>query len=340
MINEHSRSRTKIAISEVENRFSLSKFDLVNIGINNTYSEASTPDYLEDPFENRTALFGSYKVHSATNNWNAVVSARQEFIKNKEIPFTPSVGFEGKLIKFFIVKGNFSKHYRLPTFNDLYWAGQGAKGNSKLKPESGWAEELSLIHRSTYRQLDWELGATGFSRIIDDWIIWLPDQYNSWTPANVLQVWSRGLEYKVKVNYAVKKFKVQLSGMYNYILSTNERSTTANDAAIGKQLIYVPMQNAQGNLTISYKATSFSYTQVYTGYRYTSSDNIYFLKPYAVGNLNIAQTFGWNTLKIKAYAQLNNVWKETYQVIAYRAMPLFNFQFGLTVYFNQRKKNS
>lgn len=340
MINEDSKSRTKNAIAEVESRFSITKFDLVNIGINNTYSEASTPDYLKNPSENRTALFGSYKIHSAKNNWNAVISARQDFIKNKEIPFTSSVGFEGKLFKLFILKGNVSKHYRLPTFNDLYWAGQGAKGNPNLKPESGWAEELSLIHRSIYKQMGWELGATAFNRTIDDWIIWLPDQYNIWTPANVLQVWSRGLEYKVNVNYAVRKFKVQLSGMYNYVLSTNERSTTINDVALGQQLIYVPIQNGQCNLSLFYKATSISYTQVYTGYRYTTSDNTSYLKPYSVGNLNIAQTFGWNTLKIKVYAQLNNIWQETYQVVAYRAMPLFNYQFGVTVYFNQQNKRN
>ncbi len=157
MINEDSKSRTKNAISEVESRFSITKFDLVNIGINNTYSEASTPDYVKNRFENRTALFGSYKIHSAKNNWNAVISARQEFIKNKEIPFTSSLGFEGKLFKFFILKGNVSKHYRLPTFNDLYWAGQGAKGNPNLKPESGWAEELSLIHRSIYKQIGYRI---------------------------------------------------------------------------------------------------------------------------------------------------------------------------------------
>ncbi|MCE9538834.1 MAG: TonB-dependent receptor plug domain-containing protein, partial [Bacteroidetes bacterium] len=150
MINEDSKSRTKNTIAEVESRFSITKFDLLNIGINNTYSEASTPDYLKNPSENRTAFFGSYKIRTPKNNWNAVISARQEFIKNKEIPFTSSVGFEGKLFKLFILKGSVSKHYRLPTFNDLYWAGQGAKGNPNLKPESGWAEELSLIHRFTY----------------------------------------------------------------------------------------------------------------------------------------------------------------------------------------------
>lgn len=339
-IHENSKSRTKVSIAEIESRFSISKFDLVNIGINNTNNEANTADFFKNPSENRTALFGTYKIHTAKNNWNAVASIRQEFIKNKEIPFTASLGIEGEILKLFLLKGNVSKHYRLPTFNDLYWAGQGAKGNPNLKPESGWAEELSLIHKYSYKKTDWELGATVFNRTIDNWIIWLPDQYNTWSPDNVLQVWSRGLEYKLNVKYTLSKFKVQLSGMYNYVLSTNEKSATTSDAAIGKQLIYVPIQNTQGSLSVSYKGTSLSYTQVYTGYRYTTSDNAAYLKPYTIGNINISQIIRFKTSRIKVFAQLNNVWQETYQVIAYRAMPLFSSQFGLTVYFNQENKRN
>ncbi len=336
IIHLDARSRTKVTIAEAEARFSITKFDLVNIGINNTYSEAiDTSDYIVNPTQNRVSLFASYKLHSKNNNWNAVISGRQEFIKSKTIPFTPSLGIDVKVLKYFIVKANVAEHYHLPTLNELYW-GQG--GNPDLKAESGWSEELSLIHKHHYKGFSWELGGTVFNRNIDNWIIWLPNNYNIWTPENVLQVWSRGVEYKLNLSYSVRKFKVQLSGMYNYVLSTNEKAATANDASLNKQLIYVPIQNAQGNITVSWKGTVVSYTHVYTGYRYTSSDNLEYLKPYAIGNINIGQTFLLNTSKIKVFVQLNNVWEETYQVLAYRAMPLFNYQAGLAVYFNQPNK--
>ncbi len=337
-IHEDSKSLTKTVIAEAESRFSISKFDLINIGINNTYYEARTADYLKNPSENLTAIFGSYKIHTAKNKWNAVISARQEFIKNIDIPFTATAGFQGELLKLFLLKGNISKHYRLPTFNDLYWAGQGAKGNHDLKPESGLSEELSLIHKYQYKTIEWELGATVFNRTINNWIIWLPNQQNMWSPENVLQVWSHGLEYKLKINYHVGNVSIQLSGMYNYILSTNEKSTSITDEAIGKQLIYVPIQNGQGSLTLSYKGTFLNYTQIYTGYRYTTSDNTQYLKPYTIGNFSISQIVKLHTSKIKVTAQFNNVWQETYQVMAYRAMPLLSFQLGLTFYFNKQDK--
>lgn len=336
-IDIDTKSRTKVFISEAETRFSISKFDLLNVGVNNTYSEASTEDFISNPHQNRVAVFASYKIHTKNNSWNAVLSARQEFLENKAIPFCPSIGVRGKFLKYFFIKANAAKHYRIPTFNDLYWA-QG--GNPTLQPETGWSEEASLEHLYAAKHISWELSATAFNRNIDNWIIWLPNNYGIWSPENVLQVWSRGLEYKLKINISKNKFHFQLGGFYNYVLSTNEKAATPGDESLGKQLIYVPIQNAQGNMTVSYKGTSFTYVQVYTGYRYTLSDNTKYLKPYTFGNISVAQAFSLPTSKIKIFAQLNNVWQETYQVLAYRAMPLLNYQVGLSLIFNQSNQKS
>ena len=335
LINIENKSRTKVFISEGETRFSISKYDLLNIGVNNTYSEAITKDYVENAHQNRTAVFASYKLHSKNNNWDVVLSARQEFIENKTIPIAPSIGIKGKIFRHFYIKANAAKHYRIPTFNDLYWA-QG--GNPNLLPENGWSEEASLEHLYNLKKVSWELSATAFNRNIDNWIIWLPNNYGIWSPENILTVWSRGLEYKAKINFRKNKFNFQLSGLYNYILSTNEKASTANDASLDKQLIYVPIQNAQGSMTVVYRGTMINYTQIYTGYRYTLSDNSKYLKPYSVANIQVSQTFLIGTSKIKVFAQFNNLWNETYQVLAYRAMPLFNYQIGLSMLFNQPNK--
>ena len=335
-INVDSRSRSKIFIVEAESRFSLTKYDLLNVGVNNTNSEAFTEEYIGNPHQNRTAIFASYKLHTKNNLWNVVLSARQEFIENKAIPFAPSIGFKGRFLKYFYIKANAAKHYRIPTFNDLYWA-QG--GNPNLQPENGWSEEATLEHLFATKIISWELSATAFNRNIDNWIIWLPNNYGIWSPKNVLQVWSRGLEYKAKISVKKNKFNFTIGGFYNYVLSTNEKAATTSDPSLGKQLIYVPIQNAQGNATIGYKGTSLSYTQIYTGYRYTFSDNSKYLKPYSIANVTISQTFSLSTSKIKVYAQLNNIWQETYQVLAYRAMPLFSYQVGLSLQFNQPNQN-
>lgn len=335
LVDIDSKSRTKVFISEAESRFSLTKFDLINIGVNNTYSEAESESFIFTQHQNRTALFANYKIQSRKNNLIAVVSGRQEFVEGKSLPFSGLFGLEAKFLKCFIIRGNAAQHYRLPTFNDLFYKGEGGLGVADLKPETGWSEELSLINRYSLGLISWELGATAFNRDINNWIIWQPVSSSTWSPKNLMKVWSRGLEYKVKIEIKKNKFNFQFTGLYNYVLSTNEKSALANDATIGKQLIYVPIQNAQGTATLSYKGASLSYTQMYVGYRYTLSDNSDYLKPYTVGNISVGQTFSLSTSKIKVFAQLNNVWQEAYQVMEYRAMPLFNYQVGLSLQFNQ-----
>ncbi len=336
-VNLKDKSKTRVFITEAENRFSITKYDLVNIGVNNTYSKALSDDYVKNPAQNRTALFANYKIHTKNNQWEAVVSARQELVYTKPVPFTSSIGTMGNIFKYFQLNANAARHYRLPTFNDLYWA-QG--GNPNLKPEQGWSEEVGLTYKQSQKKITWGGNTTLFNRNVNDWIIWLPNAYGIWTPGNVLKVWSRGVEYKLNISYEIKKLKVQLSGLYNYVLSTNEASTTPNDPSVGKQLIYVPVQNCQGNIVISYKCISLMYTQVYTGYRYTTSDNTQYLNPYTVGNMNVSTVFSFNSFKIKVYAQLNNIWQEKYQVMAYYAMPQFNYQFGLQLNYNKPNKIS
>jgi iron complex outermembrane receptor protein len=326
-----SKSKTKVFISEAEGRLNLADFALLNIGASNTYSEASTKDYISDPSQERFAAFASCKLHTRSDSWNAVLSLRQEFVGGKAIPFAPSLGIKGDFLKYFSVKLSAAKHYRIPTFNDLYWA-QG--GNPDLQAENGWSEEGSLEHKYAGKLFSWELAATAFNRNIDNWIIWLPDSYGIWSPENVLSVWSRGLEYKVKFGIKKNKFSFRLSGLYNYVLSTNEKAASANDPSLGKQLIYVPIQNAQGSAMVSWKGTALTYVEIYTGYRYTLSDNSKYLFPYAVGNVNLSQHFSFSTSSLKLFVQLNNVWNETYQVLAYRAMPLMNWQAGLSLQFN------
>lgn len=339
LIQIDSRSKTKTSIVEAEGRLHFTKYDLLNLGWNNTYREADSKEFSNTPHENRTSVFASYTIHTLTNSWNAVLSVRQELIKGRHLPFTLSLGAEGKILKHFYIKANIAQHFRLPTFNDLYYHGQGGKGNPDLKPESGWCEEAGIVHKYKFKKTEWELGATVFNRNIDNWIVWIPVTPMIWAPSNVRNVWSRGVEYKLKLNYSIKKLTIQFSSMYNYIRSTVEKSAQANDASVGKFLMYVPIQNAQGSVLIAYKGTSFAYVQTYTGYRFTTSDNTGYLKPYTIGNVNFSQTFVLTDIRIKLFVQLNNIWNEKYQILAYQAMPMMNYQLGLALYFNQPNIN-
>jgi iron complex outermembrane receptor protein len=326
-----SKTYFKTFISEAESKISISKNSLFNIGINNTYNQASSNGY-ENKNQNRTSFFASYKIHNSKDSWKGLISIRKEFIKGRILPFTPAFGFEGLISKGLSVKGNMSRNYRVPTFNDLYWT---PGGNPDLKPESGWSEEISIIARPKVRSINSELVLTVFNSYLNNWIIWYPSAGSVWTPENIQKVWSRGLESSVKFQKEVGQFKFQLSFLYSYVLSTNQKTTSANDQSLNKQLIFVPIYSGQGSLSLSVKNYHVSYIHTYTGNRFTTTDNTGYIQGYQLGNLIVNKTFLMNRIRCNLNARINNIWNKSYQTIPGQAMPLRYYELGLSIFFNR-----
>ncbi len=330
-----SKSQTKAFINEAESRINLTSQQSINLGINNTYNIAFTKDYATAPTQNRIAFFGSYSIRNQKSTLKASLSTRKEFISNNENPFTASIGLEGIIIKHFKLRATASKNYRLPTFNDLYWA-QG--GNPNLLPEEGYNEELGLTYFHCKGNLGFELGATVFNSNINNWIMWRPDSKGIWSPENVLKVWSRGFENDLKVYYTLYKLKLDMSAHYQSIQTTNEATTTKETDILGKQLIYTPQQKAIANIGIEFMRFRLSGSYNYVGKRFTTSDNSEFLLPYSTFNLDLSKTFTMPSFMLKAYIQVYNINNESYQIIKYYPVAGRSFQIGITINFNKPNK--
>ena len=59
------------------------------------------------------------------------------------------------------------------------------------------------------KSIDLSFSPNIFNRNINNWIIWLPEQ-TFWTPQNLMQVWSRGLETRSELNYSINDFNLKL----------------------------------------------------------------------------------------------------------------------------------
>ena len=340
--NVNSLSHSQTSITEAEAKITVNKKQLVNIGLNNTYAQATSfsvipePEvegYLGKPSQNRLAGFASYRFRSENEKLTCVVSAREEYIQNKFVPFTYSGGIEYVPIRWLSARASASKVYRVPSFNDLYWA---RGGNSKLLPESGFCAEagIELKLTSDHPHIQFTFEPTVFSRNMDNWIIWLPGAaYPS--PKNILNVWSRGVETRSELKVQINPVVFKISVITNYVVSTNEEAITENDASVDKQLIYVPMYSGHGKVSVEYKNISLSYVQSYTGYRYTSTDNLEYLKPYVLANMFVSYKINFHSISLDVFIQANNLFNEQYQVLRNYAMPLVNYQAGLSIHFTK-----
>ncbi|MDX9704412.1 MAG: TonB-dependent receptor [Weeksellaceae bacterium] len=238
---------------------------------------------------------------------------RQEFSSDYKAPFLYSFGFKWDATSFYQIRFHFSKNFRMPTFNDLYWPGSG---NLNLLPETSLQMEVG--NRIYFNGLELEI--TAYSTSVKNLIQWIPKGAIS-KPENVGKVKILGIEsrlnYKKKWHYQQIEFNLS----YHYNFSEDERKE--------KQLIYVPFHKSTASLAYAWKNLSAYYQFVFTGKVFTDTGNLYEINNYALSNVGLE----WNFDKKRAYkigTQIMNLWNKDYEIMLNRPMPGRNY----TVYLN------
>ncbi|HBI40594.1 MAG TPA: TonB-dependent receptor, partial [Tenacibaculum sp.] len=157
---------------------------------------------------------------------------------------------------------NGSKNYRVPTYNDLFWPGQG---NLNLVPETAEQEEVGVGYES--EKMTFDVGI--YSIKTNNKIIWTPsgdsERPGVWVPINVAETSNRGLESTLELK---RDFKgIRLNAILNYSY------TLAKDLRLDKFLIFVPKHLFNGNLSITKNRWSLSLQTLYNDEVYSTQDN-------------------------------------------------------------------
>ena len=226
--------------------------------------------------------------------------------------------------------------YRFPTLNDRFWS---PGGNPDLKPEKGFNGNGTisfLLKNGNYPSSKIQIEFTHFERYVYDWIMWQP-RNGYWTPQNLLAVWSRGNETVVLIEFG-KKIRCFSKSLFNYTLSTQEKSEIANDNSIGRQLIYTPMYNVNCEAGIKFASFTLSGNYSYYGYRYTSSDNYEYLSPFHLVGARILWGYKTNKFNINMYAEVDNILNVNYYWVAQRPALPRNFNVGFILKMIKEKK--
>ncbi len=325
-----SISKSQSNISYIDQFYRLAKYSF-QLSVMNQYNSASNASYIGWVQQNRIALFGSFKWLWLNQKLQQQMSIRQEWVLGKAIPIMPAYGIIYQINSKLSVSGNVSRSYRLPTFNDLYWA---VWGNPSLLPESGWNEEISLLGKTTLAgKFRLQANITVFNKNVSNWIIWVPDAGGNVSPQNISKVWSRGLETEWKINWNIHQWEFNASGIHNLTLASNEATKSMNDSSLNKQLIYTPRIKHLFELGVAYKGITLSYYHNYTGIRFVSTDNQSWLLPYQNVKICLAKSFRLKTKSIGIQLLVNNLYNETYQVMQNRPMPLRNYQISINYKF-------
>ena len=274
--------------------------------------------------QNRAALAGAYDIRLPDGRTEIALNGRDEVVNGLNV-LCPGADGSYKAAKWLKLKADLQKTYRLPTLNELYYF---PGGNPSLKPEQGWSGEAGY---SANIQLSpkWRLhqDATYFDRAIKDWIYWLGGAI--WTPYNIAKVHSRGTETVTEVHYNTGKWDWHIGVGTAYVLATTVSSYLPNDGSVGKEIPYSPRYKGSVNFGFQKGIVNVNYNHAYTGYRFITTDESEYLNPYQVGNLQIMIDPRSKHHHYELALQCDNIWNNTYQVVAYRPMPGRNWLAGI-----------
>jgi len=338
--NEHFTSKVKVAfLTELYHYFEnkntnnysngkaktfISKYDLnvklnAKMNLNGILEFNQTKGFGSDIQEVTRTIYSSVLLfkHQLFSQFQYELSFRKEMTANYKSPFLYSVGTKYSVNKNYLLRANASRNFRIPTFNDLYWVGAG---NKNLKPEN--ANQFEIGQEIKFKNLS--ISNAVYVIYLKDMILWAPTNAELWTPNNIKNVTSKGLETNLNWKKNYQRHSIELNANYAYTISEDNNSK--------QQLIYVPYQKFNASICYGFKNASINAQFLYNGKVFTTSDNAYELNAYKVANVGFDYLINKNN-NIKLGCNIRNIFNENYQSVASRPMPGRNYNLHLSFKF-------
>ncbi len=317
----HQYSVVSTYVFELGNRI------LGRVGINGNIYRAQSDSFRENLTDVRTGLFASITA-PITHFWKITINARQSVFKDK-FPFNPSINQQVNLYRDtnnkLSLTQSISTGFRIPTLNDLYW---NPGGNPDLEPERSLNAEAGLKWESGEDKFGWGSTLNTFKMWADDYILWRPGEDGIWSPENIQEVHSGGLEYMGWIQYKVGLFSQRISGAYSYTRSINRTGSNS-----GNQLPYVPNHQVSWNVKSNLSSWSLDLNTNYTDRRYTTLDNTL---SQSVGgffllNASFEKAFTMKNWTLDLGMKAKNLLNSDYENLINLAMPGRNYQLYILI---------
>jgi len=320
--------------SEAEYRLFISEKLIVSNGIAYTYSQAKFGEYKQIRNRDQTAFFSNV-YYQPLRGWKINAGLRKVIATGENPPLSPFVGLEGNLYRNkILIVANTGIHYNLPSMNDLYWI---PGGNPLLKPEHAWNREAGFIFMKYDKKFP-SISITAYNALVDNWIKWQPVSGGIYTPDNLRQVKTSGIETSLKYKKQITPFQTELTISYTLSKSVLSKSNDAySESIIGKQLMYIPESIFNVLFNLNYKSLTLHFNHTYTGERFTTSDHSGSLEGFHYADLTLNKVFKLKKNTLNFFFGAMNLYNTQYQVIVYRPTPGRWYRGGFKMNFNLSK---
>jgi iron complex outermembrane receptor protein len=300
--------------------------------LNEELSIVKTNNYADNTGRNTVSFTGIIE-SPLTNRVDASLLIR-EILNNNELlipDFSSGIQFRLTDDREYFLKANFNRNSKVPAMNDMYWV---PGGNTELKNEYAYIYELTYeMKQKISLPLNLGFDLTLFRNDIKDMIQWHPGKYSYWTADNIKNVKTMGIESSVMMNYKLNHISSGLKANYSFTKANSVVSSETNDASSGKQLIYVPQNQANVLFNLKYKNTYTSWIANMIGKRYITADNSKFLPGYFLNSVLVGIRLKLKSHSLDTSFNIDNIFNVSYETVAYYPLPgrAYSLKFSIQI---------
>jgi vitamin B12 transporter len=305
------------------------QFTHVKIILSNEFNIVQSNNYSNDISNNIASVTVSAE-RKKGRKLGAAILMRETLNDNSLMMPDFSAGLELRLVRGeeHYLKCNISRNSKIPSLNDRYW---NPGGNPDLKNEYAYSFEMGYKMDQKITSSVKVGGEAGwFSSYIRDMIQWHPGNSSYWIADNISSANTSGLESSVYSKYSVNDFILNLNAGYSYVRAVSNESEIQ-----GKQLIYVPKNQVNGSIRISYKKFYSTWLTDFTGRTFITADNADFLPGYIINNVMSGLVIDLRKSLLDVSFKAENLFNVNYQTIAFYPQPGRSFFLTLSLRFNK-----
>lgn len=226
----------------------------------------------------------------------------------------------------------YKKSFRMPTFNDLYYADMG---NSKLNPEHVTQYNIGIVYSHSTRGFwhNCRISVDAYYNKVKDKIVAYPKgQQFRWTMLNLGKVDIRGVDVSAELTVRpVSDLFVTIRGQYTFQRAIDV--TNPADNFYRDQIPYIPRHSGAAVVNATWRGWGLNYSWIYVGERYNQQENIRYnyTQPWYTSDVSVSKDFHISNVSMRALLEVNNLLSQDYDVILNYPMPKRNFRVTLSV---------
>ncbi|MCO6494963.1 MAG: TonB-dependent receptor [Bacteroidetes bacterium] len=294
----------------------------LNFGVNEVLNRGVVREY--NGIKTQNLLSGFVSFESKLNKINYTFSVREQFHNDRVLLPAPAIELYSFLYKKTKLRASSGLSYRVPTFNDLYWT---PGGNLDLVNEQAFKNEIGAdyIHKKLIVSL------SVYHNELSNLIVW-QDNGTFWEAKNIRGARVLGTELKIKTAFINNKnTELNIGGFGALNHSVYTITEDGSEDIIGNQLIFIPLETANGFINLKFRNLYINIVGNYSGKRYISTDNSTFLEHYFLADINFNYKYKIKKAVTKFGLTVNNVFNKGYELYLGRPMMGRSFLISMAI---------